>query len=132
MRTRSHWLVGGAVAALLAFVLIGSAAASLFVLGLDSPDPEWTLGGEANLEVTVDPALLGGHGYLVREIGGNWQFMGGFEFHSPHFMISAPIPRNPMYGGMECSFRYFAFTAGGQFAGGSPIAKKPVPPIEME
>ena len=132
MHKRSQWLLSGGIAALLAFVLVGSAAASLFFLGLDSSDPEWQLGGEANLDVMVDPALVGGHGDLMRKLRGGWEYVASFEYTSPNFMIQAPIPGDPMYAGMMCSFRYFAFAPNGGFAGISPVAKKPVPPIEME
>ena len=132
MHTCSQWLLGGAVAALLAFVLVGSAAASLFVLGLDSSDPEWQLGGEANLDVMVDPALVGGHGDLMRKLGGGWRYVRTIEFVAPHFTMQEPIPNDPMYAGMECSFRYFAFAPNGGFAGASPVTKKPAVPIDME
>ena len=132
MRTRSQWLVGGVVAALLAFVLVGSAAAGLFDLGLESSDAVWYLGGEANLEVTVDPALVGGQGRLWRLIGGEIDFVGTFEFTSTSFAITAPIPSDPSYAGQECRFRYTAFTAGGSFIGLSPVAKKPAVPLEIE
>ncbi|MEN8150574.1 MAG: hypothetical protein ABFS86_12180 [Planctomycetota bacterium] len=132
MRTRSQWLVGGVVAALLAFVLVGSAAAGLFDLGLSSDDDVWYLGGEANLDVTVDPALVGGYGTLVRKIGGDQTILGTFDFTSTCFSITAPIPSDPMYAGMNCRFRYFAFTEDGVGIGGSPIAKKPAVPLEIE
>ena len=131
MRTRSRWLAGGIVAALLV-ALIGSAAASGFVLGLDSPDTSWPIGTEANLNVSVDPVFVGGHGMLFRRIGGSWNYVKCFEFDSASFTTTGPIPNDPQYAGMDCEFRYFAFAPGGAPIGGSPIAKKPVPPIEIE
>ena len=91
MRTRSRWLAGGVVAAMLV-ALIGSAAASGFVLGLDSPDTSWPIGTEANLNVSVDPVLVGGHGRLYRRIGGSWSYVDTFDFTSTCFTT------NPSWG----------------------------------
>jgi len=132
MRTRSHWLTGAFMAAALAVVLIGSAAASQFFLGLSTTDTEWQLGGEANLDVSVDAALVGGYGKLYRTIAGDTVFIETFAFTSTDFAITAPIPSDPAHAGQQCEFRYAAFMAGGTCVGGSPIARKPIPPIDIE
>ena len=133
MRTRSHWLAGGVVAALLVVALVGSVAASQFVLGLDTDDTQWPLGTEANLDVTVDPVLLGGNGKLYRRIGdGSLTFVKVFPFSTTSFAITAPIPSDPQYAGQDCEFFYRAFTSAGAPVGSSPIARKPIPPIDME
>jgi hypothetical protein len=132
MRTRSHGLAGGLFAALLALALIGTAAAGQFFLDLDSSDTEWTLGGEAKLEVSVDPALVGGYGVLSRGILGDVVEVGTFQFTSPSFTITTTIPDNEEYAGKLCRFRYIAYTAGGEAVGASPVAKKPIAPLEIE
>jgi hypothetical protein len=132
MRTRSHWLAGG-VAALLALALIGSAAASQFVLGLDTDDTQWPIGTEANLDVTVDAALLGGYGTLLRKIGDDDpEVVKTFDFSSTSFTITAPIPNDPEIAGEWCSFRFRAYTEGGVSVGVSNKKRRPIPPIDLE
>ena len=133
MRTRSHWLAGGVMAALLVGALIGSATASQFFLGLDTEDTQWPIGTNANLDVTVDPVLLGGYGKLYRKIGdGDVEFVKLFGFDSTSFTTNAPIPNNPELAGNECEFFYRAFTADGALGGRSPMVRKPIPPLEIE
>ena len=132
MRTRSHWLVGGLSAALIAIVLVGSAAASQFFLDLDSSDTEWPLGGEANLQVSVDPALVGGCGVLQRACNGDVVNLGTFCLTSTCFTITADLPKDEKYIGKLCKFRYIAYTAGGVAVDVSPVARKPIAPLEIE
>ena len=132
MRTRSQWLATGA-AVLLVVALLGSAVASQFFLGLDTEDTQWPIGTEANLDVTVDPVLLGGYGKLYRKIGeGEVVFVKQFAFDTTAFTTTAPIPNDPALAGLECEFFYRAFTAGGNPGGVSGKTRRPVPPIEME
>ena len=129
MRTRSLWLT----AAVLAVALIGSATASQFFLGLDTDDTQWPIGTEANLDVSVDPVLLGGYGKLYRKIGDGYvEYVKTFGFAETSFTVTGAIPNDPELAGNDCEFFYRAFTAGGTRVGSSPIARKPVPPIDLE
>jgi hypothetical protein len=133
MRTRSPRLAGGMLAALLVAALIGIAAADGFVLGLDTDDTEWPIGTEANLDVTVDPVLLGGYGKLFRRIGTSTPVLvKTFDFTSTEFSITGSIPNDPELAGNDCEFWYRAFTPGGELAGNSTRKLKPVPPLELE
>jgi hypothetical protein len=132
MRTRSKVLLGGLFVAAAAVALISSATASGFVLDLNSPDTQWPISTDANLDVSVDPALIGGYGRLFRTIEGQTTFVKEFNFTDASFSITAPIPNDPSIAGKMCGFKYVAFEAGGTPVGTSPIEKKPVPPIDIE
>ena len=132
MRTRNAFLLGGLFFAAAAVALIGSATASEFDLGLTTPDTEWPLGSDANLQVTVDPVLIGGYGKLYRKIDGNTDFVKEFDFTSASFSMTAPIPTDPACADKMCTFWYGAFEVGGAPVGRSGKIRRPIPPIEIE
>jgi len=133
MRTRSHMLLVGVGALILAVAMIGttSSVASSPFFEIDSPNTEFIPGHPATIEVTLAPEMLGGYGHLYATADGVTEYVCTVEFVEPTFPIDVEVPTT--FAGTEgdLTFTLNGFTPDGLGAGGERI-KRPVAPIDFE
>jgi len=111
-RWRKSMQKGKLFSGLGAFLLVCglTAIASGPVLELDTSQEEFPLGGEAVLDVTIDPALVGGHGELYSQVEGeSAEYVQSFSFSSSEFTIEAPVTDDPDHVGLDLEYWYEAF-----------------------